>query len=478
MDGNTSKAPPPLPRNDRAGLRRVAAAIAVSTLLHLGIALWMRPDYRPVNDFAVDFEITHMTDVPKRPAPPQPEPPPEPIPEPKAETPQPKKKLPKTATSDPAPLLPPPEISTDEPVSTAAAADTDSDAFGAGGICMHDLFAYAAGEPTWILYIAAAAFRDSVYEKPLADTLNSFELGRRLSKTTGMNLTRDVESLFVGASDIFDWKSFQIATSYDFGEEELMARIKAQQKNHAEVTWAKTDDGYTASIPGQFRWQLVSSGRVMSITHEPEAKAVIPQIPDNPFAAGTDADTNPEDAEGTDRSTEAQAAAFPKQVACISQENPSLDKKRNRQKENALADLARQLAAPDKEGHWPVALLSTSDPRAVGLGTRLGRRMGFETAVVRGYFTEPVRIEGYLRFSKDPAVVEALAADWRKDAQRFAADPFLAVAGVASLLKNLTISTDGPELHFSLQMNHGQVLSTLLFLQLQGKALERQLLSD
>jgi hypothetical protein len=104
--------------------------------------------------------------------------------------------------------------------------------------------------------------------------------------------------------------------------------------------------------------------------------------------------------------------------------------------------------------------------------------MGFETAAVRGYFTEPVRIEGYLRFSKDPAVVEALAADWRKDAQRFAADPFLAVAGVASLLKNLQITVEGSDLRFSLEMNRSQVLSTLLFLQLQGKALERQLMSD
>jgi hypothetical protein len=489
MAGIPPNAAPIPPPSDNTGLRRAAAAIAISLLIHIALALYMRPSYQPVNDFAVDLEITTMSRLP-----PKPQKPAEPAPPPKEEPvkPSPKKAaVPKAAAAE-APIAAV-EKDTDTGVEKPSE-EQDTDTNEGGGICMHNLFAFEDTEPAWLLYVAASAFRGSAYEKELDNTFNSFELGRRLADMTGMNLTRDVESLLVSASDIFDWRTFQITLSYDFGEETLMARIKDKQKQAQSFTWNKTDDGFEAAIPGQFRWELIGSGRVMSIAYEPEQKVV--EIPDNPFAdakaatdtAGIKETVDPKDTEtsspvaGTDQAGSASQAASkekpsnrPRQIECL-----ALSQKKTGGKKSVetLTDIATGLMAPNADGHWPVAVLTTSDPRAVGLGARLGKRMGFEVASVRGYFTDPVRLEGYLRFSKDPDKVAALAEGWRQDAERFAQDPFMAMAGVSSLLKNLTLTTDGSTLHFSLELKPSQVLSTLLFLQLQGKALERQLMSN
>ncbi len=491
MDGNTPQVPsPPIPQ-ERSAWRRVAAAIAVSTLLHVFIAVIMRPAPRPVSDFAVSFEIAHIAPAPPSKQPePEPEIEPQSEPEPIIEEPKPKKRAPKIKTEE-APIL----ALNEEPLkdntpSVSEGIDTDTSSEAGGGICMHDLFAFTQGEPTWVLYVASAAFRQSIYEKELSNTFNSFELGRRLASLTGMELTRDVESLLVAAQDIFEWRTFQIAAVYDFGEENLAARIKDRQKSN-DLSWSKTDNGLEASIPGQFKWELTAQGRVMSVVHEPEKKNKLAELPENPFAE--DSDTSPREV-GTDIGTTQESdspqntantasSKHPKQVECLSalpsqSEKDSKTKVARKKRESALILEAKSLIAPDAKGHWPVAVLTSADPRAVGLGVRMGNRMGFEIAAVRGYFTDPVRLEGYIRFGKDPAAVEALAASWKKEAERFAADPFLAVAGIASLLKSLNVYAKDNTVQFSIEMKPNQVLSTLMFLQLQGKALERQLMSD
>ncbi len=493
MDGSPPSTSSQLPPGDRTGLRRAAAAIAISLLVHIAVAWMMRPTFKPVNDFAVDLEITTLSKVPpNRPPEPEPEPKPEPEPEapPEEEPPKPapkKKAAPKVASTEAKVAEAPADTATEE---SQPAVQQETDTSEGGGICMHNLFAFETGEPNWLLYVAASAFRESAYERELDNTFNSFELGRRLSEMTGMNLTRDVESLLAATSDIFDWRAFRITLSYDFGEGPLMARIKEKQKKAASFAWTKTDDGFEAKIAGQFRWELLGSGRVMSIVHEPEHRVI--DLPDNPFAdtgAARDTDlqkdTESEGGAPTEggasvseenaSKTAAKSSKRPRQIECIAL--ASQKKKSNPAKEN-LMDIAEGLMAPDNEGHWPVAVLTTSDPRAVGLGARMGKRMGFEVASVRGYFTDPVRLEGYLRFSKDPEKVAALRDEWQNEAERFAKDPLMAVAGVSSLLKNLTLTTEGSTLKFSLELKQSQVLSTLLFLQLQGKALERQLMSD
>jgi hypothetical protein len=477
--------------------RRLLLAFSISALLHIGIALVMRPSYRPVADFAVDFEVI---EVKPGPPPKGPElPPPEPEPEeeaPKPETPKPpvKPAVAKTPSSPPVQ-----EVVAAEEKPPVPGVETGADAGDGSGVCMHNLFEFATPDPKWLLYVSVASFRGTAYQKELGRTFSSFEIGRRLESMTGMAPADDVEALYVGARDIFDWRTFQVAVSHDGGEEQLERELKERQKA-AALEWRKTDEGLEAALPGQFRFHLVGSGRVLAITYEPpsagkeEAKQKPSVLPANPYnavdggvpakappAAAGAAHTGPPASTGAAaESEEGTSLHWPKQVTCIT----ALEK-RNAKKptspDRASGDLltrAEGLMTPDGEGHWPVAVLATRDPRAVGLGSRLGRHLGFRNAVVRGYFTEPVKIEGVMTFSGNPGKIEALAEEWREEAKRMARDPFLAMAGVSHLLGNLDIVARGNEISFVLKMREREVLSTLLFLQLQGQALERQLKSN
>ncbi len=471
--------------------RRLLFAFAVSMLLHIGIALLMRPSYQPVSDFALDFEVIEVKPgpPPKKPVAPSPEPAPE---EPKPEEPKPEPKDPKPkAPPAPTPEVPSPsshEIVAIEDPETPGATD-GRDAGTGSGICMHNLFDFSSPDPDWLLYVSVASFRGTAYEKDLGDTFSSFEIGRRLEQMTGMSPSKDIEALFVGAEDIFDWRTFQVAVSYDGGEEKLEREIRERQRA-AGLEWQKTDDGLEAAVPGQFRFHLVGSGRVLVIRNEPSrplsSPDLVQKLPKNPYRTpdgGTpplpeagETDTKPPEPE---RAPE-KVSEWPSQVTCIKRSDER-DKDVEKKERNQTADLltrARALITPDGEGHWPVAVLATRDPRAVGLGVRQGRRIGFRHAVVRGYFSDPVRIEGVLTFSGNPDEIEALAAGWRRDAERYARDFVLVMAGVSPLLKNLEITAAGNTITVSLKMREQEVLSTLLFLQLQGKSLEQQLKSN
>jgi hypothetical protein len=479
MDAGKHKveAAPPKSPNDSLGLRRAAAAIAVSTLLHIAVALYMRPTYTPVNDYAVDFETVNLTPPPPPPSPepePKPEPEPEPVREPEPPKKRPKKKIQKSiAKAASSPVQKP---SADKPAALAADAGTNDEK--GDGICMHNLFVYAPKKPTWLLYTAAAAFRGSVYEQELGNTFSSFALGKQLARMTGMDVIRDVEALMVTAEDIFDWQTFEVTASYDFGEEALKTRINKRQKKYPDFAWTQTPDGFEAAIPGQFRWRLTSSGRVMSVVHEPEEKKKVAKIPDNPFDISSDIDTDTTKNEASPEvANKRNAAKQPEQIECIRRKETA-EPEKLKPSAAALAETAERLMTPDAEGHWPAAVLVTSDPGAVGIGARLGRRMGFEAASVRGYFTDPVRLEGHLRFNKNPEAVKALAEDWEKNIKKFAANPPWFLAGVSSMLSNLKISAEDTSIHFFLEMQQGQVLAALTFLQHQGYLLKGRLIEN
>jgi hypothetical protein len=474
----------------RRGVRRLLLAFALSVLLHVGVALLMRPTYRPVADFALDFEVIEV----KSGAPPKPtEPPPPETPEPEAKTPEPEvAKPPEKAAAKEAPKeVAPPKVVAVEDKPEDQGVEEGRDAGTGSGICLHNLFEFSSPDPAWLLYVSMGAFRETVYQKELGGTFASFEIGRRLEEMTGMAPADDVEALFVSAKDIFDWRTFQLAATYDGGEEKLAGEMKKRQGD-TPLEWRSTDQGLEASRPGEFRFHLVGSGRVLAITHEPKSAAPEPAAtpkaivdkrgeasrrdggpPDEPNQNKMDA--------GVPKAPELQRATFPswpRQVTCLTELQKGDKKKQKREEPTGLIESARAHLAPDEEGHWPVALLATTDPRAVGLGSRLGQRLGFQLAVVRGYFTDPVRIEGVLTFKSDPARIEALANEWRQEAKRLSRDPFLALAGVSHLLENIEVRSEGTEISLILKMKEREVLSTLLFLQLQGKALERQLRSD
>ena len=460
-------------------MKRLILAVPISVLLHLALALIMRPDYRDVSDFAVNFQVSeYMPGKPKKGTPGQ-KPEPEPVPEKKVEPeekPAPKASPSKRTDSPPAIVKKetPTATETDKTPVEAEGAPTGADAGVGSGICMHDLFAFRDTSPKWLLYVSMASFRDTIFQKEFGNTFRSFDLGRRLTRYMGMNPAEEVEALFVSSEDIFDWRSFRIVASYDSGEERLKARMAETLKNNPNFKWQEKNGGFEAAIPGEFKWELMGSGRVFSVAYAaplPPSGIAPKALPDNPFAASQQ-DAGAGDAKQEE--TASDAPSWPKQVPCIT----APDTSKPSSKLTDIISLAKRMMSPDSEGHFPVAILSTSDPVAVGIGRRLGNRLGFKHAVVRGYFTDPVKIEGTLTFEKDANAVKALATGWADEAKQYASDPILALAGVSHLLRNLKIDTDGTTITFYLTMQERQVLSTLLFLQLQGKALERQLKSN
>jgi hypothetical protein len=380
------------------------------------------------------------------------------------------------------------------------------------GICMHNLFAFAPTEPSWLLYVSLASFRETAYQAELGRTFSSFDIGRRIAQSTGMDPMKEVEAMLVTAEDIFDWRTFRVVASYDSGEEKLATGLKKSQGSHPDFKWVETEQGYEAAMPGDFRWHLVGSGRVLAVTHEPKRAqgggATNPKaLPENPFAA-KDAGVKAPDAGVKVKKPSLPRGSFPdwpRQVECLVEKTDDTDDEEKRKEERPaksdgqkakrstpenkkisknsdnksdLIQKSESFLTPDAEGHWPVALLLTQDPRAVGLGLREGRALGFDYALVRGYFTEPVRVEGTLQFKGNPKRVAALATAWRSMAKQAAGDPFLALAGVSHLLRDIQISSEGQQITFRIEMKQNQVISTLLFLQLQGKVLEGYLKSD
>ncbi len=477
------------------GQRRMMLAVPISFLLHLLVALLMRPEYRPVSDYAVSLEVMEVTPGP--PAPPAPEPAPESEPEEKTAEPEaPPKKVSKTETAAP-PAPEPAPVPKPAPASEVdGAGPPDAGAGDGTGICMHNLFEYASDEPTWLLYVVLSGFRGTAYEKELSRTFLSFDIGRRIESATGMDPAKEVEALLVTSENIFDWRTFRVVATYDSGEEKLAAHLKKSEADNPDFQWMETKQGYEGVDPGRFRWHLVGSGRVLAVTHEPHKPATPTSPPPSTPAptlkpaallpdAGVFADAGPPTAPVQKPLPEGTFPKWPQQVTCLAppekdktEEKPKKAKTPPSKPEETLLERATEQMAPDTEGHWPVALLSTKDPRAIGLSTRAAKRVGFEHAILRGYFADPVRIEGVIQFSGDPARLAALAAAWQKEATQAGNDPFLALAGVAAILKNMKITAMDNQIHIRLELQENQVLSTLLFLQLQGKVLERQLQAD
>lgn len=490
--------------------RRLAIAGPVSVLLHLVALLAARPDYAPVSDFAVELEVLELEQgapaqagpeiaptPPEEPEQPEPEQPPEQEIAPEPDEP--------SAESVSAGLLVD-DIGDagvsaeagDAGVEVAGGPGVDGGTGEGTGICMHDLFPFGEEDPAWVLWLSMASFRETAYQRDLGRTLQSFALYKRMAGATGMSPEEEVEGLLVTADNVFDWRTFRVVATYDSGEEGLRSRLMANRGAAPGFSVRRTDSGYEAAIPGAFRWHLVGSGRVLAVTHEPPADGSAPlrdpdaplPAPDNPYAdeAAPDGDAGigpatPPAADAGTASPDAGSGdlpalppptypAWPRRVTCMTE----LGRGETDVRDPPLIHLARTSLGPDPEGHWPVALLVTRDPRAVGLGRNTDLPVRFRHAVARAYFSEPIRIEGTVAFDGRAEEVAAVEAAWRRMTRAASKDPFLAMSGLASIFAGLEIAARGNEIHFTLPMTEAQIQAALLFIQLQGEALERRTL--
>jgi hypothetical protein len=482
------------------GWRRLALAVPISLLMHLMVLLLARPDYRPVSDFAVEMEVLEMAEGPPGGAEPEP-----PAAEPEPPAPEPAEELPQEEL----PTLDDPSITAGEIVDdlpdagAAVAAASDSGAADAGGqavdggtgegsgICMHDLFPYAQEDPSWLLWLSMSSFRETVFQTELAATLSSFALYKKMAGVTGMDPGTEVEGLLVTATDAFDWRTFRVVATYDSGEERLRGQLESNRGQHPAFSWNRTSQGYEGALPGQFRWHMVGSGRVLAVTHEPRGPKsspsggppLPPPPPPNPYVdqPPTAADSGP--APTADGGADAGPSAepelpppsypdWPRQVGCLTEvaDEPVTGVQRT------LESIARSYLGPDPEGHWPVAMLATRDPRAVGLASSTDLPVRFRYALGYAYFSDPIRIEGRVRFDgrvEEIAVVETM---WRKMIRQAASDPFLKIAGLRGVFEGLELESQGNEIRFTLPLTKAQIQAALLFIQLQGDALERRTL--
>ncbi|MCP4196986.1 MAG: hypothetical protein GY762_07515 [Proteobacteria bacterium] len=442
--------------------RRLALAIPVSVLLHLLVAVLMRPQYQQVADFAVDLDVIEVAPGPPAKAvsaKPEPEPEPAPAPRPKKKPPPSTKQI--AAKIEKIPL--PRNIGRDGGIAGTDAGVGEE----GGGICMHNLFAYSEPNPSWILWLSMASFRDTVFQADIARFLSTYKFSRRIMSQTGLEST-SVEGLFISTDNVFDWQAYRVVVSYDSGEEKLRRELDKNSNKPPGLSWLQTTQGWEATVPGDFRYHLGSSGRVLAVTHAP----ALPPTAVRQTATDTDG--------GAAEKVPVGPGAFsdwPSQVECLSARQQAAEDKAKKvaaKQTEELLETARGFLVPDRDGHWPVVLLATRDPRTVGIGLHR-KEFGFKLATVRIYFTDPIRIEGQAILSAEKETIELFAEGLRQSASAASADPFMAMAGLSKLFNNLVLVAKPNKLGFTMTLTENQTKAALIFLQLQGAALERRL---
>jgi hypothetical protein len=315
---------------------------------------------------------------------------------------------------------------------------------------MPNLFPFSRVDSSWMLWVSLSSFRDTSLQDAVGSTLSRYAIGKEVVSVTGLNPKQDVEGVLIAARDIFVTSSYRIVIGYDSSESKLRNVLTNSLSDEAPMKWTETSGGWVGE-KGDSAWHLVGSGRVLVAGHKPM----------------------------TEEGTPADETKWPGQVECVSERtmrpesvSPLASAAPN---EKRLAKLATSFIAPDATGRWPVAVLATSDPRSLGLGRGRGKEVQFKHAMIRAFFSAPIRIEGEVLFSGSKTKIAALAGNWRRIAASVSKDPFFAIAGLSSLFDKLTVNAVDNKIVFSLTLTEGQARAALLFLQLQGEVLERHL---
>jgi hypothetical protein len=485
----TNQAPPKKRATSHGLLRRFALALSASALLHLGLALYMRPDYQPVRDRPGLREIVDLGIEPgNKPAR---APGSDAAPSQESEPPQQKKApRPKPRPKDPEAFGLPASLKKDHSTETVSSSEesstdtttegegtgrgTDSDGQGTdteedgGGtdsnqgnaLCLHDLFAYAQTEPNWALWLSMASLRGTVFEQEVSRALRAFEHTRKLSNVTGLDPGRDIEGLLVTAQNVLDWRTYEVVATYDTGEERLRSRLMRILGGQAVV--AETPAGWAISLPGEQRYYLLGSGRVLLATYSP------PEAPPGTGEA-------PPPAHGHN-------PAWPKQVECLAPSrntqdtDPSLRSPLSFDAGAARVALLRKALRPllyvDSEGRAPVMAMASTDPRAMGLsGGRVKGGIAVRGAVLRAYFGDEVRLEALVTVDSDST--EPLAESWRARINASTQDRFLRMTGLSGVLPRVEVRPVKNGVILSATLTPGEVRAALVFLQMQGELLDR-----
>jgi hypothetical protein len=139
-----------------------------------------------------------------------------------------------------------------------------------------------------------------------------------------------------------------------------------------------------------------------------------------------------------------------------------------------LGSALRPLLYANKEGRAPVMAMATTDPRALGLGRgKLRGGLKVSGAVLRAYFGENVRLEAFVSVEGEPGGIAAIVESWKLLIRASAQDTFLRMTGLSAVLPRIEVTAVDRGVTLSVTLSTGEVRAALVFMQMQGKALDR-----
>lgn len=326
--------------------------------------------------------------------------------------------------------------------SVFTSADSDSggnkfpDSIGAAGgpengVCLHDVFSYGIQNPKWMTWLSMTAFAGTRYEQGLAGILNSFYLYNEMVSATEIDPLTELEGVLISADNFADFSTYQIVTTYNIGQEVLKNRLVKNVGDKPGFAVSPTNQGVSGVLPGSYRWDMVGSGRVMVASDA--QKGIF----------------NPE---------------WPKGVTCMMPMPPF---EGNAQKQ--FRSLVRSKLGPAKAGdRWPVMLMATRDPNAVGLYNNPQLAAMFQYAVLKGYFSEPIQVQGEAKFNGSPQDMVRVEYMVKYLIQK--AD-YLKYLGLGGIADKIEYRIEGDTLYFTIPLTEKQVAVALLVLKQYSKML-------
>lgn len=299
------------------------------------------------------------------------------------------------------------------------------------GICLHDVFAYGKENPTWLLWLSMKAFDKTQYAQGLAGVLESFYLYDEMVSATEIKPLTELEGALISADHFAEFDTYQVVTTYNIGQDILSSRLQKNHGTNPKFSLKQTPQGLSGVLQGGYRWDMVGSGRVMVASDAKKGQ---------------------------------MNSHWPQTVTCMQPRQPFTG-----DSSAHFRTLVRSKMGPSKQGErWPVMLLATRDPFAVGLHKNPSLVKMFQWAIVKGYFSDPIQLQGEAKFkgtSADMKKVEYMVKYLLTKAE------YLTYLGLGNIAEKIEYKIEGTTLYFTIPMTQKQVKVGLFVLQRYSKML-------
>lgn len=322
----------------------------------------------------------------------------------------------------------------------------------AGPNCEPDLLALSPTDARWILWMRWGPIRTSPLALAVKRVLRSYPPFRKIAGEgeNAIDPLSDLEILSVAAAHPLDWKSFFVLADSAIPIDILQKRIEGAAGQGASLRWRSDKDqtwGQRFFGPGRERepllWHL-GFGRILRVSPFETSPASEPVITASP-----------------------PPLSHPLCLAATNAASPPLD---NLTRPVELAQALILFAPPTDP---PAAVIATDDLTTVGLARNSGDDASPRLVGARAFMLSNPRLELLALFDSEKAALRAQAI-WQRNAVKLSKDPWLVLGGISTLFSSARFETRGRNVFVLLPMNRVQMEAALLFLELQGMALERR----